>query len=588
MDNVVDIEAGSNHSLALKADGTVWSWGNNQQGQLGDSTTATDSVPLKVHRINNVVDIAAGQNHSLALEEDGTVWAWGRNLDGQLGDSTTANDSVPVKVKGFTNSKVLHLEAGYSHSLAITADTTIWSWGNNIDGQLGIGDTNNSLVPVTVDSACTVKLPCHKIITLDTTVCGSYVTPSQSDTLYTSGQYEDDIYHANACDTFYTINLTINSSSSDTVNPTVCKRYITPSGQDTFRTSGTYFDTVSNHLGCDSTIRINLTVDSPLNISGTIYQPTGDTIIDTTIVQAYRLIKSTNKVKQVSKDTLTSSAIYTSQVPCQGTYFLRADPLATIYSDLLTTYYPQAINWDQASNIYTLNDTNGIDIRLQKIKQSDTSQGNGRIRGRIIEGVGYENNKITQGDPLANINCSIVETGRDSIYQTTKTNNKGVFEFVGLPSGNYHITADAPGKPIDTTGLNNFTIEEDGTRYDSVVVEVDSEKVSVTNKEIDSSAPGTYISPLTEDLMVVRRIYPNPVRNQLHIKLMSNSTRQPLIVTLRNIEGEEVYYRLQRSIKPGQQKITIPLSRVPAGPVLLELKSKHSSFKYRRKIIKVE
>jgi alpha-tubulin suppressor-like RCC1 family protein len=136
------------HSLALKSDGTVWAWGKNTEGQLGDGTLNNSSSPIQVTGLNNVIAIAGGEYHSLALKADGTVWAWGRNSNGQLGDSTTANSSIPVQVHNLTNVK--DIKGGRYFSFALKNDSTVWSWGQNADGQLGDGTTTQRLTPVQV------------------------------------------------------------------------------------------------------------------------------------------------------------------------------------------------------------------------------------------------------------------------------------------------------------------------------------------------------------------------------------------------------------------------------------------------------
>ncbi|WP_309889945.1 RCC1 repeat-containing protein [Archangium sp.] len=126
--HVVDIDTGSGHSLALKSDGTVWAWGYNAYGQLGDGTTTPRYVPVQVPGLTGVVAIAAGELHSLALKSDGTVLAWGRNGNGQLGDGTiTSSRLSPAPVPGLTD--VRTLGAGYNHSLAVLGNGTVWSWG---------------------------------------------------------------------------------------------------------------------------------------------------------------------------------------------------------------------------------------------------------------------------------------------------------------------------------------------------------------------------------------------------------------------------------------------------------------------------
>jgi len=146
---VVAVAAGCAHSLVLKSDGTVWGWGHNGYGQVGDGTTTPSQLtPVAVSGLGGVVAVAEGFAYSLALKSDGTVWAWGENGRGQLGDGTTANRPAPVQVSGLSG--VVAIAAGFRHSLAATGDGTVWAWGANDGGQLGDGTTESRLTPVQV------------------------------------------------------------------------------------------------------------------------------------------------------------------------------------------------------------------------------------------------------------------------------------------------------------------------------------------------------------------------------------------------------------------------------------------------------
>ena len=146
--DVVAVSAGVNYSLALRADGTVWAWGNNSYGKLGDGTTDTSHTPVQVSGLSGVVAVSAGYRHSLALHVDGTVWAWGYNLYGRLGDGTTTTRTTPVQVTGLAGA--VAISAGYRHSMALKSDGSAASWGYNLYGRLGDGTTSNSSVPVEV------------------------------------------------------------------------------------------------------------------------------------------------------------------------------------------------------------------------------------------------------------------------------------------------------------------------------------------------------------------------------------------------------------------------------------------------------
>jgi alpha-tubulin suppressor-like RCC1 family protein len=141
------VAAGDYHSVALKSDGTVWAWGYNVYGQLGDGTTTQRTTPVQVSGLSGVIAIAGGgQYWTLALKSDGTVWAWGYNGNGQFGNGTTASSSVAVR-QG-TIYDVVGIAAGTYHSVALKADGTVWDWGANGYGQLGNGTTGTSYVPV--------------------------------------------------------------------------------------------------------------------------------------------------------------------------------------------------------------------------------------------------------------------------------------------------------------------------------------------------------------------------------------------------------------------------------------------------------
>ncbi len=144
---VTAIAGGDLWSLALKSDGTVWAWGWNVYGQLGNGTNTTSNTPVQVSGLSGVTAIAAG-NHGLALKSDGTVWAWGDNSFGELGNGTNTTSNTPVQVLGLSG--VTAIAAGVRHSLALKSDGTIWAWGANSSGQLGNGTNTNSNTPLQV------------------------------------------------------------------------------------------------------------------------------------------------------------------------------------------------------------------------------------------------------------------------------------------------------------------------------------------------------------------------------------------------------------------------------------------------------
>lgn len=153
---IVAISAGHTHSLALASDGTLYAWGYNQSGQLGNGTGADSDLPVAVN-MSGVLDgktvkaIAAGGDHNLVLTTDGRVYGWGRNDYGQLGDDSNAPSDFPVAVYTsgpMLNKTIVAIASGHSHSLALAANGQLFGWGNNTAGQLGDGGTSNSPAPV--------------------------------------------------------------------------------------------------------------------------------------------------------------------------------------------------------------------------------------------------------------------------------------------------------------------------------------------------------------------------------------------------------------------------------------------------------
>ncbi len=154
LSDVKAIAVGDYHSVALKADGTVWTWGGGGNGQLGDGTINSRLTPAQVPNLSGVAAVSAKFCHSLALKSDGSMWAWGYNYYGQLGDGTTTIRNFPVQVIGL--SSVAAIAAGFSHTIAIKSDGTAWTWGDNYFGQLGDGTTSSHYSPTQVTSLSNV------------------------------------------------------------------------------------------------------------------------------------------------------------------------------------------------------------------------------------------------------------------------------------------------------------------------------------------------------------------------------------------------------------------------------------------------
>lgn len=170
LDIAIQISAGRNHSCALVDGGYVICWGRNHRGQLGDGALTDQPIPGYVVSpsgagyLDSIKAISAGKYHTLALHEDGTIWAWGENSYGELGNAVSGGSSdaydpaidsrIPVQVLNEIGTapldNIIMIAAGFYHNLALEADGTVWAWGRNDHGQLGNGTTTDNPLPVRV------------------------------------------------------------------------------------------------------------------------------------------------------------------------------------------------------------------------------------------------------------------------------------------------------------------------------------------------------------------------------------------------------------------------------------------------------
>lgn len=140
------------YTVAVKTDGTLYCWGDNSAGQLGDGTRTTKSSPLQIGTDTNWAWVSAASGlHTMAIKTDGTLWAWGKGADGRLGCGDTNSRSSPIQIGALTD--WVKVWAGESHTVALKSNNSLWTWGGNNAGQLGaVGSARSSPVQLNADT----------------------------------------------------------------------------------------------------------------------------------------------------------------------------------------------------------------------------------------------------------------------------------------------------------------------------------------------------------------------------------------------------------------------------------------------------
>ena len=157
LSNIKDIDANSEHALALTNNGEVFAWGYNANGQIGDGTTTVKSTPYKISELSNIASIATVSYRSAAVSDDGKLYIWGDNANNQISAGTTTNHKVPYLIEALSDMHVKKVILGASYTIVQTIDDELYAWGNNSGGQLGIGTTTSSDIPVKINFNKSIK-----------------------------------------------------------------------------------------------------------------------------------------------------------------------------------------------------------------------------------------------------------------------------------------------------------------------------------------------------------------------------------------------------------------------------------------------
>ena len=144
------VSSGASFTCAVKQDGTVWCWGLGTYGALGNGTQDDQLIPTKVVGLTGIASVSAGTTHACAVEaQNGSLWCWGDNTSGQLGDGTTVQSQLPKKVEGLP--PIREVSAGLGMTCAVDWDQSLWCWGSNTSGELGLGYVSDATSPYVVE-----------------------------------------------------------------------------------------------------------------------------------------------------------------------------------------------------------------------------------------------------------------------------------------------------------------------------------------------------------------------------------------------------------------------------------------------------
>ncbi len=142
VDNIIGVSCGDYHTVLVKSDGTAWSFGRNDSGQLGLGNNTSQNTPQQIPTINDIIGVSCGGNHTVLVKSDGTAWSFGLNVYGQLGLGNNTNYNTPQQIPTINDiDDIIGVSCGNFHTVLIKSDGTVWSFGNNVDGQLGLGNS---------------------------------------------------------------------------------------------------------------------------------------------------------------------------------------------------------------------------------------------------------------------------------------------------------------------------------------------------------------------------------------------------------------------------------------------------------------
>ncbi|WP_371860038.1 RCC1 domain-containing protein, partial [Flavobacterium noncentrifugens] len=231
------VSAGNNVTIAVKTDGTLWGWGEGSQ--VGNGTTADKYSPVQLGTDTNWKSVSRGVSHTLAVKTDGTLWAWGTNGRGQLGNGTASGNLIPAQVGTETNWQ--SAKAGFFFSIGRKTDGTIWSWGQGTYYQLGLGASNEDvLVPTQIGTQ-------NDWQTISVGTSSLFAGAIKNDGSFWAWGYNNFSQLGDGLTVRLQVPTFITCPGNTSVTETACDSYTWADTGTTYITSGTYIDSATNN-----------------------------------------------------------------------------------------------------------------------------------------------------------------------------------------------------------------------------------------------------------------------------------------------------------------------------------------------------
>jgi alpha-tubulin suppressor-like RCC1 family protein len=595
LSNITAIAAGNEHSVFLRSDSLAFACGENGSYELGDSTRLDRGIPVQVKNLKRIIKIAAGITHTLFINADSATWGCGNNTSGALSTGNTINQKAPILISPLSN--IIFISGGNSFSVFLKSNGELYSSGSNAFGQLGDGTTDDKLSNIKVPNLCSV-LTCL-LPNTPTPISGSnkfcenetsnfsvssvngadtYTWSVPSGAVINSGQGTTNINVTfgnlsgnvvltaeNSCGPVSrTLGVVVNTHTFSTQNTDACDSLVSPSGMYTWKTNGSYNDTIANAVGCDSIITINLNI---LNSS-----------------QA-SITDMACGIYSINGDDFTSSGTYTqvlsNSVGCDSTLTLNLTIYPTKFNVNATICNGDSIqigsNYYKTQGIYkdTLLASTGCDsiITLDlKVKPIEFTQNFSICLGEnIVVGLNtYDTTGIYLDSLIGMFGC-------DSIVTTNLT------------------VHPLPGKPIITQNDKVLTCDLTASAYTwykngvlipgaiskTYTITVSGQyEVKITDANNCSNKSDVFTAQIAglDDLTSIGelKIYPNPTAGKLFIQLDSKESNGSCTIKLYSLIGEQLISE-EHFLSFGQNDITLYLNQLTSGIYYLEIKSGESN-----------